>query len=123
MPGIDYITDNSHQAIPAKGQAVVLLAAYSGTNATTGTASGRVGVLNATATITLSNVTSVGEAAVVLQGSNDKTNWTTLTSVASTVTTQTSYTTLYTNVTPWAFYRVNTAANASTNTMSVVLNF
>ena len=122
---VQYVTSNDHQSTPARGQSVVLLAAYSGTAATTGTASARVGVLGATATITLVNLTSgqMGPAAVTLQGSNDKSTWTTLTTVASTTTTQTTYTTNYTNSTAWAFYRANTAANASTNTMSVVLSF
>lgn len=120
---VDYVTSNDHQSAPARGQSVVLLNAYAGTAATTGTASARVGVMNVGATVTLSNITSVGGAAITLQGSNDKTTWTTLTSVASTVTTQTSYSTLYTNTVPWAFYRVNTAANASTNTMTVIVSF
>lgn len=123
MPGIDYVTSNDHQSAPARGQSVILLNAYAGTAATTGTASGRIGQAAVQTVITLSNVTSVGAAAITFQGSNDKTIWTTLTTVASTVTTQTSYTTIYTSVTPWTFYRVNTAANASTNTMTVVLNF
>jgi hypothetical protein len=120
---VDYVTSNDHQSYPVKGQQIVLLATYAGTAATTGTASARVGTLNAQAVITLSNVTSVGGSTITLQGSNDKTIWATLTSIASTVTTQTSYTTIYANVTPWSFYRVNTTANASTNTMSVVLHF
>lgn len=121
---VDYVTSNDHQSYPAKGQQIVLLNAYAGTAATTGTASARVATLGVGATITLSNVTSVGGATITLQGSNDKTTWTTLTSIASTVTTQTSYTTLFTNTSiAWAFYRVNTTANASTNTMTVVLSF
>jgi len=120
---VDYVTSNDHQSYPAKGQQVVLLAAYSGTNATTGSASSRIATLNVGATITLSNVTSVGGAAVTLQGSSDGSTWTTLTTIASTVTTQTTYSTLYTNTVAWSFYRVLTAANASTNTMSVVLSF
>src|ERR1044071_4764607 len=121
---VDYVTSNDHQSIPAKGQAVTLLNAYAGTAATTTSASARIGNTGVSATITLSNVTSVGGAAVTLQGSSDKTNWTTLTSIASTVTTQTSFTTVFTNTTtPWAFYRATVAANASTNTYTVVLSF
>lgn len=120
---VDFITDYTLNSRPAAGQQVTLLAAYSGTTAVTGATSARIGALVAQATITLSNITSVGAAAVTLQGSNDATTWTTLTSVASTVTTQTSYSTVYTTVIPWTYYRANTAANASTNTMSVILSF
>lgn|SRR4051812_15566146 len=120
---VDFVTNNDHQSIPAAGQQLVVLAAYSGTNATTGVTKGPVRALPAQATITLSNITSVGAATVTVQGSNDGTTWTTLTSVASTVTTQTSYSTVYTGVIPWVYWRTNTAANASTNTMSVILSF
>lgn len=120
---VDYVTSNDHTSYPAKGQSIVLLNAYAGTAATTGAASARVGTLGVSATITIANAVSVGGAAVTFQGSNDKTLWTTLTSVASTVTTQTSYTTVYANVTPWAFYRVNSAANASTNVITVIVSF
>lgn len=121
---VDYVTSNDHQSYPAKGQSVVLLSAYAGTAATTTSASARVGNTGVSATITISNVTAVGGATVSLQGSSDKSNWTTLTAIASTVTTQTSYTTVFTNTTtPWAYYRVTVAANASTNTNTVVLSF
>jgi hypothetical protein len=120
---VDFVTNSDHQSVPVPGQQIVLLAAYSGTAATTGTASARVRSATKTVNILLSNVTSVGAAAVTLQGSQDGTTWTTLTTVASTVTTQTSYSTNYTDTTTWVYYRVNTAANASTNTMQVVLSF
>lgn len=120
---VDFVTDNTHQSHPAVGQQVVLLASYAGTQAVTGTTSAKIGATVAQATITLSNVTSVGAATITVQGSNDGTTWTTLTAITSTVTTQTSYSTLYTTVIPWSYYRTNTTANASTNTMSVVLSF
>lgn len=121
---VDYVTSNDHQSYPAKGQSVTLLSAYAGTAATTTAASARIATTGVSATITLSNVTSVGVAAVTVQGSSDKSIWTTLTSIASTVTTQTSFTTVLTNTTtPWAFYRSTVAANASTNTYTVTLSF
>lgn len=120
---VDFITDYTLQSRPAAGQQVVLLAAYSGTTAITGATSAKIGAPAAQATVTISNITSVGGATVTVQGSNDGTTWTTLTSLASTVTTQTSVSLLYSTVIPWSFYRANTAANASTNTMSVILSF
>lgn len=120
---VDFITDYTLQSRPAAGQQVVLLAAYSGTTAITGATSAKVGALPAQATIVLSNITSVGGATITVQGSNDGTTWTTLTSIASTVTTQASFSTVYTAIIPWSFWRANTTANASTNTMSVVLSF
>jgi len=126
-----YVTDNTHQSVAPKGQQIVLLTSYSGTAATTGTTSAKVGSATKSVSITISNITSVGGAAVTLQASNDPTaasapataQWTTLTTVASTVTTQTTYQSVYTDTTAWQYYRANTAANASTNTMTVVLNF
>lgn len=127
----NFITDSTHQEVTPKGQQIVLLTAYSGTAATTGVAASKVGSTTKSISITLSNVTSVGGAAITVQGSNDPTaisapstaQWTTLTTVASTVTTQTTYQSVYTDTTAWQYYRANTAANASTNTMTVVLNF
>jgi hypothetical protein len=128
---VDFVTSNTHQSVPATGQQVLLLAAYSGTAAVTGATSARVGSIAKAIQITLSNVTSVGAAAITVQATNDPlavsspstATWTTLTNIVSTSTTQATFTTLYTDTTPWNYYRANTGANASTNTMTVVLSF
>src|SRR4051812_14172538 len=128
---VDFVTSNTHQSVPATGQQVLLLAAYSGTAAVTGATSAKVGSIAKAIQITLSNITSVGAAAITLQATNDvlalttpaSATWTTLTNIVSTSTTQATFTTLYTDTTPWSYYRVNTGANASTNTMTVVLSF
>lgn len=131
---VDFVTDNTHQTTPAKGQMVTLL----NNSAATQTAySPRIGANTKAITITIANVTAVGVGAggtVVVWGTNDPLGasspssaaiiWNQITSVVASATTVTSQTFTHTADTlPWLYYRVTTGANASTNTNTVTVSF
>ena len=130
----DFITDNTHQSVPAKGQQITVLAANS---AATQTAySAKVGAPAKTITVVISNVTAVGVGAggtVTVWGSNDPlvaasasntaAMWSQITAVVASATTVTSQSFYHTADTiPWLFYKATTGANASTNTNTVVVS-
>ena len=115
---------DSEQAVPATGQTVVILATNSSTGVT-GAATARIMAAAKTVFLTVTG-TTVGPETITLQASMDATNWSnvlvTTQALGSTVTTLTSYTTTYTDTTPWNYYRVVTV-NASTNNTTVTVNF
>lgn len=134
---VDFVTDNTNQAVAATGQQVIVMAPNSAATQTTYSGTSRIGRKDKTITVTIANVTAVGVGAggtVTVWGSNDpliasstgNTNaiWSQITAVVASATTVTSQSFYHTaDTTPWLYYKVTTGANASTNTNTVSVSF